>query len=462
MRRHYRQRWRKPPLSEDLILQWADDHFKHKGEWPTAELGAIRAAPNERWSAVSMALKAGVRDLPGGSSLARLLAERRNVRNRKGLPPVTVKRILHWADAYHARTGKWPNASSGPIPDPTPGETWLRIHKAINNGCRGFPPGTSLAWILAEHRGVGDYYTRTQISEPEILRWADNYHRSRGKWPTVTDEAILESPGDSWKRIDSALRRGERGLKGQYSLAQLLNDRRNVRNIGNLPRLTKKQILSWADVHHDKTGEWPTENSGAIAEADGETWIKVSEAMRIGRRGFAPGGSLARLLEVFGRKRNRKNYPAFSEILILEWADQHFRATGSWPNVNSGPVVSAPDESWRVIDQALQKGTRGLKGGSSLLRLLVRNRGIPNPIKPPRLSKKQICEWADDHRKRTGRWPQASSGPIHAEPETTWSAVNDALWSGRRGFPGGSSLSKVLARHRRSVFAACMMCSRQK
>jgi hypothetical protein len=38
--------------------------------------------------------------LPGGSSLARLLARERGVRNRCGLPPLTEAAILRWARAH--------------------------------------------------------------------------------------------------------------------------------------------------------------------------------------------------------------------------------------------------------------------------------------------------------------------------------------------------------------------------
>ena len=38
-------------------------------------------------------------------------------------PELSVPQILTWADVFHQRTGRWPNADSGPIPD-TLGEKW--------------------------------------------------------------------------------------------------------------------------------------------------------------------------------------------------------------------------------------------------------------------------------------------------------------------------------------------------
>src|SRR5436309_357023 len=78
----------------------------------------------------------GLRGLPGGSSLARLLAERRGVRNHLALPKMTIAGILAWADAHHARTGRWPGRASGAIAD-APGETWTAVDGALAHGGRG-------------------------------------------------------------------------------------------------------------------------------------------------------------------------------------------------------------------------------------------------------------------------------------------------------------------------------------
>jgi hypothetical protein len=43
---------------------------------------------------------------------------------------LTVEQILVWADAFHARYGRWPSAGSGPIED-SPGETWSAVNAAL-------------------------------------------------------------------------------------------------------------------------------------------------------------------------------------------------------------------------------------------------------------------------------------------------------------------------------------------
>jgi hypothetical protein len=91
-----------------------------------------------------------MRGLPGGSSLARVLAERLGTRNRKRLPPLTIDGILAWADAHQRRTGTWPHLQSGAVHE-SPGETWNAADSALKQGLRGLPGGSSLHLLLLEH-----------------------------------------------------------------------------------------------------------------------------------------------------------------------------------------------------------------------------------------------------------------------------------------------------------------------
>src|SRR5262249_21652091 len=68
------------PLTEEQILAWADAHYERSGQWPRVESGAIDGTTGEKWANVNAALEQGLRDLPGGSSLAKLLAEKRDAR----------------------------------------------------------------------------------------------------------------------------------------------------------------------------------------------------------------------------------------------------------------------------------------------------------------------------------------------------------------------------------------------
>jgi hypothetical protein len=126
---------RKPPLTEALILGWADAHRKRAGRWPDVRSGPVKGAPGEPWPALNQALARG-RGLPGGSSLARLLAQRRGRRNQAQAPRLTEGQVLRWADLHRARVGRWPTATSGPVAE-APGETWSAVASALYAGRRG-------------------------------------------------------------------------------------------------------------------------------------------------------------------------------------------------------------------------------------------------------------------------------------------------------------------------------------
>jgi hypothetical protein len=137
-------------LTVSQILGWADGYRARTGKWPTSASGPIAEAPEETWSSVNTALARGLRGLPGGSSLAHLLAAERGKQHEHARARLTVPQILAWAEAHHQRTGRWPTAASGPVPE-APGENWAGINRALYHGKRGLPGDTSLSWLLTEH-----------------------------------------------------------------------------------------------------------------------------------------------------------------------------------------------------------------------------------------------------------------------------------------------------------------------
>jgi hypothetical protein len=143
--------------------------------------------------------------------------------------------------------------------------------------------------------------------------------------------------------------------------------------------------------------------------------------------------------------------PLLCVLQILDWADAHRRRTGRWPTAASGPLVGVRGESWHAINRALARGSRSLPGGSSLARLLARDRGKRNRAQAPRLREEQVLLWADRYRHRTGRWPGVGSGPVAEAPGENWKAIASALWAGNRGLHGGDTLRRFLCRHGRQV-----------
>jgi superfamily II DNA or RNA helicase len=445
--RGVRNRLDLPQLTEAQILSWADAHKRRTGEWPSSTSGQIHGAPGDIWGNVNAALSQGARGLPGGSSLAKLLARERGVRNKHALPPLTEAQILKWADAHEKRTGEWPSSTSGEIRT-APGEAWQAVDVSLIQGHRGLRGGSSLAKLLTRERGVRSTGSLPPLTEAQILTWVDAHMKTTGQWPGNESGEIRGAPGEIWRNIDLSLRAGRRGLPGGSSLPRLLARERGVFNKGGRPPLTHVQILEWADAHVKRTGKWPKANSGEIIGTRGETWQSIENALRLGLRGLTGGASLARFLARERGVRNRKGLRPLTEAQILRWVDTHKKRTGEWPSSMQGGIDGAPGETWRRVNSALIQATRGLPGGSSLAKLLDRKRGVRNSGALPPLTEAQILGWADAHEKRTRRWPSTTSGEIAGAPGETWQRIDGALSVGLRGFPGGSSLAKLLARER--------------
>ncbi len=442
------------PLTEEQILGWADQHHERTGGWPRIGSGQIDEVPGEVWANVDAALRGGLRGLPGGSSLPQLLSQQRDAPYHLGQDELSAEIILDWADAYKARVGQWPTIQSGAVHE-CPGKTWLNVHAALYHGLLGLPGQSSLARLLADHRGVSNSAARPALTTDLILAWADSYRARTTSWPRQNSGLIPESDGDTWAGVQLALVRGNRGLPGGSSLAQLLAEHRGARNAGRLPALTVPQVLAWADKHRQRTGSWPQVLSGPITDASGETWSGVEQALRKGTRGLAGGSSLAQLLAERHSARNPRDLPKLSLELILSWADAYHQRTQQWPTANSGPIEEGHSETWRNVDTALSRGYRGLPGKASLASVLLEHRSVRNRNKPPKLSEAGILAWVASHYRTTGAWPTAGSGPIPDATGEDWVNVNQALRLGLRGLPGGSSLSRLIKEHR----AATAPCS---
>jgi hypothetical protein len=430
------------------ILSWADDFKRRVGRWPHAYDGQVLGVADLTWRGVNRALREGLRGLRPGSSLALLLLQRRGRRHKNYLPSLTPEQVLRWADAFRKRTGKWPMRWSGPIPE-APGENWCSVAFALAAGKRGLAGYRSLARFLAKRRGVRNVHDLPKLSVRNILFWADDFKKRVGRWPCARDGRVLGLPDLTWCAVDQALIKGHRGLRGGQSLAKLLFERRGMRHHYFLPRHNLKQILAWADAHHDRTGKWPMPLSGTIAGVPDETWRGVDKSLRYGRRGLMGGSSLAQLLEERRGVPNHLAAPRLNPTQVLGWADAHHRRTGQWPTRWSGTIPESPRETWHAVAAAFVAGSRGLGGHGTLPRFLAKRRGVRNIQALPKLSVPKILSWADSYHRRNGRWPGHLSGPIPEAPGETWGGVHAALYKGSRGLPGGSSLYRLLLEHKR-------------
>jgi hypothetical protein len=74
------------PLTEAQILAWADAHRARTGRWPSHGSGGVAGVPGQSWTAIDEALRRGLRGLPGGDTLSRLLDRHRRPRHRRPRP----------------------------------------------------------------------------------------------------------------------------------------------------------------------------------------------------------------------------------------------------------------------------------------------------------------------------------------------------------------------------------------
>ena len=407
-----------PPLTIEQILAWADAYHRRTDEWPhERSKGPVPGAPRETWRRVGGALETGGRGLPHGWTLARLLTEHRGVRNHRGLPPLTEKQILRWADAHHRRTGEWPTTKDRDIPE-APGETWASVAHALRTGRRGLSGRRSFGQLLCQERNVRSGRSVPSLSIEQILRWAREHQQRTGRRPTRKSGPVHGAPGETWTLVNNALTYGHRELPRGGSLQRLLAERLPLSPTEAAEKtLSHEQILGWAADHYRRTGRWPSKESGPIVAAPGRTWGGIHQAMMNGRFGLPRGFTLARLLAEMkeqlpprggriGRDSGKggcENPPkadshqgtrvrlrprpraaerpprTLSVREIRMWARAYYRRMGEWPERYSGRIPDAPGETWLKIDEALQRGTRGLTGGSSLKKLLARRRK-PSPI----------------------------------------------------------------------------------
>jgi hypothetical protein len=169
--RGYRHRNYLPRLTAQKVLAWVDAHKRRTGQWPHRDSGPVLDAPGETWNGVDLALSRGARGIKARTTLADLLARGRGRKNPAGLPPLDPDRILAWTEAHHTLFGVWPTRLTGP--SGSTGETWLAVDKALRDGRRGLPGGSSLFRFLKEHGKVAGKVTpfkKRKSLQPERVR----------------------------------------------------------------------------------------------------------------------------------------------------------------------------------------------------------------------------------------------------------------------------------------------------
>jgi hypothetical protein len=236
---------------------------------------------------------------------------------------------------------------------------------------------------------------KPDLTISRILAWADEYHRTEGRWP-IRKSGRIPLTDENWGAIHAALVKGSRGLSPGRGLPELLRIHRGVRNRLNAPPLTEERIVRLATAHFRRTGRWPTYESGPIEEVPGETWNAISNALRHGLRGLRGGTTLSDFLQSHDLQRNRLRLPTFTVKQVLAWAEAYYQRHGRWPSKSSGQIEQAPLETWEAVNGALRRGARGLPGGLSLPRFLYFHRGVPLKVAFHKVPRSPCCSRSMD------------------------------------------------------------------
>jgi hypothetical protein len=395
--RNVRSRGYAPKLTIDIILKWADAHHARTGRWPIQDSGAVVGVNGETWNSVHWALYLGHRGLPGGSTLAKVLARHRNVPNRMDLPRLSHEKIIAWAKKHYERTNRWPNRFSGKVVGAdAPGETWLAIELAVHQGKRGLKRGTTLNRLLAKYAGKRDRLNPPPLSIKKILAWADHHYEATGTLPNTASGRVLAARDESWNSVNLMMRLGKRGLPRGPGLRELLERKRAAIARASRSRLTRDLLLEWIVKHYELTGSPPNVKSGAVIDEPGENWRAIDAALRSGSRGTGQSGAWGRggiSLAAFIRGQYQPPFAGIGQRLTIEkitqWARDFKQRTGRWPSSRSAYVFSAPrsiaaqrqagrsieqdrpGERWSTIDRCLREGRRGLRAGSSLAKVVA-------------------------------------------------------------------------------------------
>jgi hypothetical protein len=317
----------KLPLSAEVLIRWIGIFQRKEGRCPTGKdtcvweedsAGAFILLKNESWKAIDSAIYLGLRGLKGLRGLTL-----HTFKQKHGLGDcrtLTEEQLVAWIRKFRERQGKWPSDSDTTVWDQdergewfiVPGESWGALDSTLGKGTRGLAhlKGQSLSKLRRRH---GLHEDR---SEEQIVRWIRLFHEKEGRWPSQYDLAVWDRTdlgewvlvaNESWKRLDTIIRLGCRGMKGLKGSSLPALRRRH----GLTDDFTESQIRGWVRLFREKEGRWPSNSDRTIWDKDdqgrwsvvqGENWRIVDAAFRLGLRGLKGfrGSSLARFRRACG------------------------------------------------------------------------------------------------------------------------------------------------------------------
>ena len=248
-------------------------------------------------------------------------------------------------------------------------------HVRLVNGLRGLAGGSSLTQLLVEHRGIRSTGYAPPLTIPQILAWADLYRAGTADGLQTGPDRSPRAPGETWLAIRCALVEGLRGLAWRIvALTAARTDDRIAPRNGSSFDLR---------AGHPPMGRRVPRAAWQVAEQVFRVY-RPRPQVRVWRNHRArPSSRPSRPPREFDdspvtRRASRasaQNKHAGSD----DSADTGLgrcipRASGRWPDPESGPIPESADDTWSSVHYALSKGRRGLSGGLTLPRLLDQER----------------------------------------------------------------------------------------
>ena len=138
--------------------------------WCQPDDGSVEGTLQEKWKNLDASLRRGYRGLPGGSSLALLLAERRGKPHQGQQRKFFVlSRFSNGRMLTMVAPGNGRACVKGPIIN-APDETWDGSrYGLVGANLRSLPGGLSLAKLLFQHRGVYNHLILPPLTVIQIL-----------------------------------------------------------------------------------------------------------------------------------------------------------------------------------------------------------------------------------------------------------------------------------------------------
>lgn len=149
-----------------------------------------------------------------------------NITPKRGIDPKKViddLTILKWIDIFFEKYKKFPNPKTKNKIEEMKENTWAALDNALWRGNRGLKKlNGGLTKLISLNRDYEHNFNKSKLSINLITKWLLFEFSEKKKWPIVTKDNVLMSPGEKWRNVDVCMRIGARGLKKGNSVNKLL------------------------------------------------------------------------------------------------------------------------------------------------------------------------------------------------------------------------------------------------